>query len=357
MFPFDQPAPTAFYLVCYLGTLVLHVVPMNYVLAGSTYLAGLSLWEAITGKRVESQAVIAYTLRDWMPLALSVAITAGVAPLLFLQVLYKEPFYTANLLLFHRWMIILPVLITAFYLLYVQKLKRLDQGRGWPRAAVSTGILLCFAFVAWSWTENHLLSTRDQAVWIAQYESGGLIYGDRELPPRLALWYTGAFPTLAVILAWQALSAGSATKPARPLAGMALAGLVLAGVAAVVYAFSLKAETRDEVFASTRLYLGVTVVAAATQAYAWAQTWRRGGFKLRLLLFATFGALAATAGMTVVREVRRLAEISLADYYEAHARASEVGGLALFLFFFVLNAGLIAGVVVLVRSGLRRPTA
>ena len=38
-FPFGFPPPTAFYLALYIGTLVVHVVFMSYVLAGTGYLA------------------------------------------------------------------------------------------------------------------------------------------------------------------------------------------------------------------------------------------------------------------------------------------------------------------------------
>ncbi len=356
MFPFDQPAPTAFYLVCYLGTLVLHVLPMNYVLAGSTYLACLSSWEAIRGSRLDSHSPLADTLRDWLPFALSIAITAGVAPLLFVQILYKESFYTANLLLFHRWMAILPILIVAFYLLYLQKLKWFDRGRGWGRMAISWGIIFCFAFVAWSWTENHLLSTRGQDAWVAQYESGRLFYGDKELAPRLSLWFLGALPTLAIILAWQQRQPQIAPATARRLAQIALIGLGLTTLAGLLYAFTLPSETRAFVFDKAQGYLAMVGLGALLQAYGWSSTLRSNCASTRLLGAITVGALLCTAAMTVVREVRRLAEIDIVVLHETHADASSRGGLLWFLFFLLINAGLIVGVVLLVRRGLQTPS-
>ena len=97
-FPFGLPTATAVYLTLYLLTLCIHIVFMNYVLAGSAYLAAAAV---LHGKSAEKTPVYA-VLRDWMPFMLSGAITAGIAPLLFLQVLYVERFYTANLLLFYR---------------------------------------------------------------------------------------------------------------------------------------------------------------------------------------------------------------------------------------------------------------
>src|SRR5262245_22520401 len=116
VFPFGFPRATAFYLTLYVATLVIHVVFMNYVLAGSAYLAWFTLAHRRDDLAQDARDPLAFPLRDWMPFLLSAAITAGIAPLLFLQILYQRPFYTANLLLFNRWMAILPVLIVAFYL-------------------------------------------------------------------------------------------------------------------------------------------------------------------------------------------------------------------------------------------------
>jgi hypothetical protein len=124
IFPLGFPAPTIFYLVLYIATLLVHVVFMNYVLAGSAYIAFgvLKNRTAVSGLKEDK---IANMLRDWLPFVLSAAITAGVAPLLFIQILYKQNVYTANLLLFHRWMSIVPALIVGFYLLYLAKSKKI----------------------------------------------------------------------------------------------------------------------------------------------------------------------------------------------------------------------------------------
>ena len=107
LFPFGFPFATSFYLTAYVLTLVLHVVFMNYVFAGSAYLAVVAVFQ---GKEAADPATsrLSTVLRDWMPAMLSGAITAGIAPLLFLQILYQRNHYVANLLLFHRWMALLP---------------------------------------------------------------------------------------------------------------------------------------------------------------------------------------------------------------------------------------------------------
>lgn len=351
MFPFDEPGPTAFYLVLYLGTMLLHVVPMNYVLAGSGLLAWLAGWEAFTKRTATDHAPLAAVLRDWLPLALSIAITAGVAPLLFLQILYKEPFYTANLLLLHRWMIIVPVLIVAFYLLYVQKMKRVAEGAAWGRLALAAGVLACFAFVAWTWTENHLLSLQDQATWSEQYASGRSFYGNAEIAPRLALWLSGAVVNLALVLAWQ-LRASKPDDPsatAKRLARLAIVGITLAALAALAYVASLPAEVRGVLLGRGMPYLVTAVAGLGATAWGWRSIAARGAFGSISLTLVTSGALLTTLGVTALRELRRLTEIDLSQHYATHAQATEVGGLGLFVFFLVANTAAIGWVLVLVR--------
>ena len=200
-FPFGFPTATAWYLSLYVVTLVVHVFFMNYVLAGSVYLAIAALFRG-GAARPRQRTPVAMVLRDWMPFALGIAITAGVAPLLFVQILYKKPFYTANVLLSHRWMAIVPVLIAGFYLLYLIRGRRID---GWPtgvRVLAGLGAFLCFAFTGYSWTENHLLSL-DWRSWPDFYAAGKMVYLNVDQVPRFLLWFFGSMPTMCLIVAWQ----------------------------------------------------------------------------------------------------------------------------------------------------------
>ncbi|MCH7728335.1 MAG: hypothetical protein IH991_17935, partial [Planctomycetes bacterium] len=198
-FPFGLPTATAVYLTLYLLTLCMHIVFMNYVLAGSAYLAVAAV---LHGKSAEKTPIYA-VLRDWMPFMLSGAITAGIAPLLFLQVLYVERFYTANLLLFYRWMAILPALILGFYLSYLLKAKLVGRWPLFARIVIGCGAFACVGFVGWSWVENHLLSLQSAGVWAEHYRSEAILFRSPELIPRLALWFVAAFPTMALVVGWQ----------------------------------------------------------------------------------------------------------------------------------------------------------
>lgn len=356
IFPFGFPLPTAFYMVLYVVTLVIHVVFMNYVLAGSTYLAFVSLFPG--GPEVQrNRGLAADVLRDWMPFAISAAITAGVAPLLFVQILYKQNYYTANLLLFHRWMSILPVLIVAAYLAYLLKSRWLSNaGAGW-RTLVGVGMFACFLYTAWAWTENHLLSTAGQGVWSQFYADGLMRYRSPEIVPRLGVWYIGAFPTMALLVAWQLWTAGLRGTPAparehRRLARWAMLGLLGAGaiVAGWLYAGGGRLVAGSQA-AMVGPFAIVAVLGGAVQAAAWLMQWRGDRLDGRWLTLASVGAVLALLGATVVREGIRLSSVDISQLYPQHAQASRVGGLVVFLLFFAINAVLCGMCFRIVRRG------
>src|SRR5262249_18318276 len=139
-FPFGFPFHTAVYLTLLVATWVLHVAFMHYVLGGALYLAACTVG---LGRRSDSSTA-ATLLREWLPFALSAAITAGIAPLLFAQVVYQQRFYTANLLLFYRWMAILPALLIAFYLLYL--LKAQAPVLQWMAFRITAKLVVCGCF-------------------------------------------------------------------------------------------------------------------------------------------------------------------------------------------------------------------
>jgi hypothetical protein len=366
MFPFDQPPATLFYFGWYWLTLVLHVVPMSYVLAGSAYLAVVALGEVVVGPRPVLRRLANY-VRDWIPFALGVAITFGVAPLVFLQILYRKPFYTANLLLFHRWMAILPVLIVSFYLLYLQKSARFHQ---WPaalRAGISLGIAGCFAFVAWSWTENHLLSLQSQQVWTELYASGRWFFINAELFPRLAVWYLGAFPIWATVVAWQVWTdrpptdarsnASAADRDAtavRTLAAVALSTLVGVGGAMVVYWARLSAEQAMTFSRANMIYPATACAALAVQAALWGYAWIAKRQSWATLLLLSGSVVTAAAAATITRELRRTAAIDMAALMTRHADTFRVAGFYAFVIFGILNLGLIAMIGLILRNGLRK---
>ena len=368
-FPFGFPPPTAVYLALYISTLVLHVVFMNYVLAGTGYMAAAMLSKRTAfGPKPQSASV--EILRDWMPFALSAAITAGIAPLLFVQILYQKPFYTANLLLFHRWMSILPVLIVGFYLLYLLKAKRIELWRPVVQRAVGVTAFLCFAYTGYSWTENHLLSL-DARHWTTQYASQSMWYASTLTAPRFAVWLFGSISTMSCILLWQlraktahgdvaanaeASDDNPSSKAARGLSALSVAGLVLSVAAAGWYHAAAGPAHREAMTAPiSRLYLFAAAAGLALQVVGWVAIHRARRIDARWLLVVSIGALLTILSTSVVREAVRIAHMDMGGLVELHRRAATAGGFAVFLGFFALNAILVYVSIRLVRpSGDRK---
>lgn len=358
-FPFGLPAATITYLLLYLITLAVHFVFMGYVLAGAGYVAV----SALRGRSDESadESVIAPILRDWLPFALGAAITAGVAPLLFLQVLYKEHFYTANLLLFYRWMAVVPVLIAGFYLLYLQKSKTASRLPVAVRRAIPIAAFACFAFTAYSWTENHLLSM-DGAVWTEMYAAGQHSYFSAHSLPRTIFWLALAVPCMCAIASWQvrrqahgdqpvepdevASAARTAARPAaRQLALIAALGVVASAVAGWFYSSVIGAEAFAAVGAtvgSISAYWGLIALGGLVQLAAWGWVWWVGGLDSRALSAASVGALATIVGVLAVREAVRATAVDIIALRPIHERVAEAGGLVVFLVFALAAVALIA---------------
>lgn len=356
VFPFGCPAPTLLYLGLYVVTLAAHVVFMNYVFAGSAYLAIQSLRPGGPegDEQTESAASV---LRDWLPFAFSGLITAGIAPLLFIQILYKAQFYTANLLSFYRWLAILPTLVAAFYVMYLLKSRAIGDWPAVSRVVVTVGAFLAVSFVGYSWAENHLLSM-DRQTWVSFYGEGRLFYWRPVLLPRLAMWLAGSFPTMMTLVCWQLLFAqrrGLKVSPSeiRGAARWAGAGLVASVLFAGVCYLMSEASVRQEASRLGAPYAVIAMVGVLLQAGAWFKQWRGARLSRRWLAMASGGAVLTIVGVCVARESLRFASIDVTALYARHAAAYDNAGRFVFLLFFAVNAALIAWCVLAVRRALK----
>jgi len=315
MWPFDASIESL-WLALYLLTFALHAVFVSYVAAGTVY----ALMAALRG----SADPIAARTRDWLPFMLGAGITAGVGPLLFVQLLYQRRFYTANLLMGPRWGAVVPALIVGFYALYLAKASE-------HRRRLAFGIgAVCFGFVAWSWTELHQVML-DDAGWRAMYAAGERFRWDAAIVPRLAIWLGAMLALFATVAAWPASAAER-----RRLARLALAGLIVCGVASA----GTVALHRELDPAHGWTY--VLAAAGISAALGWGWTARRpDGPGLSAATVATTAALLTGA---IVREVPRLALIE-----HARATAVDAGGLPVFVVTFAIGAAAIAWIVRTVR--------
>jgi hypothetical protein len=329
MWPFDAStaAPIeSLWLALYLLSFALHAVFVGYVAAGTVY----ALVAALRG----SADPIAARARDWLPFLLGAGITAGVGPLLFLQLLYQRRFYTANLLMGPRWGAVVPALIVGFYALYLAKASE-------HRRRIALGIAaVCFGFVAWSWTELHQVMLDDTG-WRAMYAAGERFHLEAAIVPRLVTWAGAMLALFASVAVWQVPTTGTAAAGAtrverRRLAGLGLVGLVVGslGCAAAV----LRSGDLDPAHGWTY----VLIAAAIAAAIGWVLTLRRpDGPGLTVATIATTVALLAGA---VVREAPRLAVLE-----RGRATAVDSGGLPVFVVTLAVGVAAILWIIRTVR--------
>jgi len=355
-FPFGHPAATVVYVLLYVLTLSIHVVFMNYVLAGSFFMAFLTLFPGRDQSRAGSMTMA--VLRDWMPFFISAAITAGIAPLLFIQILYQTEFYTANLLLFSRWMAILPALIVGFYFAYLLKTDFLKERHPLLRGIIAIVAVACFCYVAFAWTENYSLSVRSQMEWADFYQKGRLLELDMGVLSRLMIWISGAFPTMAAMLGWQLWYCQRRGQEVSRAQMRLIAILAVAGwIGSVLFAF-LYSQTLTEFnqFVLIRKYDGLGwVIMAATGGVlsvgSWIVQWQQWRFRAWCLIVASTGSLLGIVGMNMLRELLRSIQLTISMHYDDHAAYAKVGGITLFLGCLIANAILSAVCFFLVRRG------
>jgi hypothetical protein len=331
-FPFGHGAPTSIYLGLYLGTWIVHMF-LVAVVCGGAAVVGFDAWRG--GDPGSPRRRAAAPLRDLLPLVLGLAITAGVAPLLFVQILYREAFYTAHLLQVGRALAILPALLGCFYLLYLGKG---DRGR-WARVAIYAAAGAAALFIGYSFAELHTVALEPET-WVERYAAAE-VPGAAGAPLRFFAFLGLAAALTPVAAAWLLRWRGDPGAEAA-LAVPAIAGWIAAAAAVVLYGRGLPEDAAAAVaHPSVRMQLAVAAVAAAVAATAWGRVAARPAASHRALPLATAASGIALWGLAVAREAVRAARLDLETLAPLHRNAAESGGGLAFAAFAVVNAALI----------------
>ena len=357
VFPFNLESHLAFYLVVYVLTLVLHAIFMTYVLAGSLYLAWAAVFPSAAATP-RAQSPLAKILREWMPFALSAAITAGVAPLLFVQIIYRQQFYTSNLLLGWRWMIVVPVLIVGFYLLYIVKSKLISTWSLPVRTALVAAVSGCFVFVAFCWTANHLLAI-DHTRWSEVYSTGNVVASAGPLVLRLMTWITASFPCMSALAAWQLAYKIRQQETITPeytdgiatLSKVSIGGILISAAFGTVYITTLSADVRSDLLSSTAaVWFMSLAIGSVLQLNAWWQAKRSKKLTQSTLLLVSGGVVLSVTAAAFLREIIRFSHVDMPTVVANTEAAMKVGGFGLFIGFTIMNVGLMAFCIKLVSK-------
>jgi hypothetical protein len=202
--PTPIPGPAWLFHFLLVFTFILHAIFMNLTLGG-TWIAVVG--QMLSGGRADDpRAVLARRLMGVNTYAISLAITTGIAPLLFVQVLYQQYFYTATILIAWVWLFFLVMLMLGYYAVYVFKLKSVPAGRGgvvWLGIAAVMFLLIAMVHVA-----VNLIHSQPEK-WPAFAANPWSILGDAAYFPRLLHFVLAALGFTALIAAWWAVRQAS----------------------------------------------------------------------------------------------------------------------------------------------------
>lgn len=159
--------------------------------------AGGNLLEAvflIKGKSKHMDA--AQQLARLLPYSTAMAILFGVASLLFTQVLYGRLFYTSTILLGVPFILIIPVLITAYALMYLQVARWHTMGR--KRLWTALGVFLLLGYIGFVWSNVSALMLEPERFGAKYLSHPGGFQFDLVDPSLLLRLFHAFFGFLAV---------------------------------------------------------------------------------------------------------------------------------------------------------------
>ena len=223
---------------------------------------------------------------------------------------------------------------------------------------MSIAAWMCFLFVAWSFTENHLLGL-DRSGWPRFYAQERLFYTSPALAPRLLTWLFAALPLFAVGAAWQVRfrvdDDGERTRALRRLAIVALIGIAASTVTALWQELRLPIASRyDLTQPMLTPWWWALGAARAAEAACWLVVAIRpdGGRVRAWLARATVGGALSLIAGGMLREGARLHALGL-----LRRNWLVAGGELVFLGFAALTVVALVVIYRLVRRGLAEGAA
>ncbi|MFC1557116.1 hypothetical protein ACFL6I_06740 [candidate division KSB1 bacterium] len=183
------PAPAWLLLFLLIFTFILHVLFMN-CLFGGTLVAAFSHFK---GKRDPNHEQLAKKIYSFMPPVIAFTVNLGVAPLLFVQVLYGHLIYSSSILMAFAWFAVIPLLILGYYGAYLLRFRweKLTE----TRTLITWLVAAIFAVIGFIYVNNLSLMLRPET-WADHYfqnpATGKLNWSDSQVYPRYLHFLLGA---------------------------------------------------------------------------------------------------------------------------------------------------------------------
>jgi len=318
---------------------------------GGTALMAVEAWRA---RRSPGGAKLGRAIVSYILFAISIGVTFGIAPLLFVQVLYGNLFYSANVLMAYWWLAIVPLAVGGTYLVYFAR-QRLNSGQPAPAGAMAAALAV-FILLAAILVSITVLSQNPEA-WQGMYRWGGAaFYADgAAFRARLALALCGLLTAGGLFVAllgklhllYDEQAEQLAVSQGLRLASVAILAQLAAGVAVLVI---LPENQRHAVVSGggEAAYFYVAVAAGVATAVLAALARRRPTrAKVVLAGLVYFIGLVALA---LARDVARQAAVAPVFRVPDIAVNPQWGPFAVFLAFLVGGVAVLVWLVRLARG-------
>ncbi|MGC9519978.1 MAG: hypothetical protein ACP5FP_10035 [Desulfuromonadaceae bacterium] len=189
------PVPWGWFYVLLMLTFLLHLLVMNAMLGGGI----ITLISSIRGG--DQNILLSKEFSYKWPYTIAFAVNLGVAPLLFIQVLYGHFIYSSSILMASWWLSIIVILIVAYYGAYIYDFK--FDSLGGLRICLAAFSVVLLLIVAFLFTNNMTLMLQPER-WSAYFTDAGggfLNTADPTLIPRYLHFVVGAVAVAGLYLA------------------------------------------------------------------------------------------------------------------------------------------------------------
>ncbi len=113
--PDTIPAPAWFFYLLDVVTFLLHILVINVILGGSL----LIFFSRLRNPNENLDDSFSGAIARKIPTGFALGVNLGVAPLLFIQVIYGHLIYSSSVLMAVFWILVIPLLILAYYSAYI----------------------------------------------------------------------------------------------------------------------------------------------------------------------------------------------------------------------------------------------
>ena len=185
--PDTIPAPSWLFLLLGILTFMLHILAINVALGGSL----MTLFARFKSESNLQNSLHGATASK-IPVMFALGINMGVAPLLFLQVIYGHLFYSSSVLMAVYWILVIPLLIIAYYGAYVH-IQHYDAHSLLSKAAIAISALILL-YIGFIFVNNMTMMVQPE-IWNVYFENRGGTYlnlGEPTFIPRYLHFVTAS---------------------------------------------------------------------------------------------------------------------------------------------------------------------